>query len=131
MCKLDFTNCMHSTSFKVACKGFCPCPSADKLKQDKKAMWLTQFENKYKSTLDAAKENTKTKPKVIFAPDVAKFKKELFGKNKKVNKPNAMDLSTDKHRQRGYNDVLPEKKEGSLPAGTESTMICTYLFHID
>lgn len=89
-------------------------------------MWLTQFENKYKSTLDAAKENSKTKPKVIFAPDVAKFKKELFGKNKKVNKANVMDLSTDKHRQRGYNDVLPEKKEGSLPAGIDSTIICTY-----
>lgn len=91
-------------------------------------MWLTQFENKYKSTLDAAKENSKTKPKVIFAPDVAKFKKELFGKNKKVNKANVMDLSTDKHRQRGYNDVLPEKKEGSLPAGIESTIIYTYWF---
>lgn len=104
---------MHDTNTQVACKGFCPCPSPAKLKQEKQAMRLSQFESKYKSTVGTAKESFK--PKVIFAPEVAKFKKELFGK-KNEHAP-AVDLSTDKQRQRGYNDVIPEKKETLLRTG--------------
>ena len=117
LCKLDYANCMHDSNTQVACKGFCPCPSATKLKQDKQAMRLSQFENKYKSTLESAKKDASIKPKVIFAPDVAKFKKELFGKKDQEKTAPTMDLSTDKHRQRGYNDVLPEKKEVFLSTG--------------
>ena len=110
---------MHDTLVKVACKGFCPCPTASQLKKEKQAMRLSQFEHKYKSTVESIKEPSAVKPKVIFAPDVAKFKKELFGKKKsKVNDLNSMlDASTDKYRKRGYNDVLIEKKETPVSAG--------------
>lgn len=113
ICKMDYANCMHDTLVKVACKGFCPCPTASQLKKEKQAMRLSQFESKYKSTIEGAKEPSAFKPKVIFAPDVVKFKKELFGKKKsKVNDAASMfDASTDKYRKRGYNDVLIEKKE--------------------
>lgn len=78
-------------------------------------MRLSQLESKYKSTIENIKETVK--PKVIFAPDVAKFKKEFFGKKKtKMNGAN-FDPSTDKYRNRGYNDVLIEKKETPISAG--------------
>ena len=51
------------------------------------------------------------KAKVIFAPDVAKFKMELFG-NKAVKD---VDYSADKHRQKAFNDVLPQKKDIATP----------------
>lgn len=116
---MDYANCMHDTLVKVACKGFCPCPTASQLKKEKQAMWLSQFESKYKSTIEGAKEPSAFKPKVIFAPDVVKFKKELFGKKKsKVNDAASMfDASTDKYRKRGYNDVLIEKKETPISSG--------------
>jgi len=25
LCRLDYHNCIHSTSIRIACKGFCPC----------------------------------------------------------------------------------------------------------
>ena len=119
ICKMDYANCMHDTLVKVACKGFCPCPTASQLKKEKQAMRLSQFESKYKSTIESIKEPSAVKPKVIFAPDVAKFKKELFGKKKsKMNGSNSMlDASTDKYRKRGYNDVLIEKKETPISTG--------------
>lgn len=113
-CKLDYANCMHDSTVKVACKGFCPCPvTAEQRKKEKQAERLSKFESKYKSTIGI---NNLVKPgKVIFAPDVAKFKKELFGNKKKDTESILLDLSTDKHRQRGYNDVLPEKKDSLVP----------------
>lgn len=81
-------------------------------------MRLSQFENKYKATISAAKDGN-AKPKVIFAPDVAKLQKELFGKSKQKSKNLGLDLSLDKQRQRGYNDVLPEKKDVLVPTGID------------
>ncbi len=108
---------MHDTLVKVACKGFCPCPTPAQLKKEKQAMRLSQFESKYKSTIENAKDSS-VKPKVIFAPDVAKFKKELFGKKKsKMGSSSILDPSTDKYRKRGYNDVLIEKKETPISSG--------------
>jgi hypothetical protein len=107
---------MHDSAVKVACKGFCPCPvTVEQRKKEKQAERLSKFESKYKATIGI---NNLVKPgKVIFAPDVAKFKKELFGNKKKDTESIQLDLSTDKHRQRGYNDVLPEKKDSLVPNG--------------
>lgn len=80
-------------------------------------MRLSQFESKYKATIEGAKEPSAVKPKVIFAPDVAKFKKELFGAKKSKESPSVLDPSTDKYRKRGYNDVLIEKKETPISSG--------------
>ena len=70
-------------------------------------MRLSQFEKKYKSTVDG-KKDTAVKPKVIFAPDVAKFKMELFGK--KANSKGGILNSAD-NQKKGFNDVLPRKKD--------------------
>ena len=73
-------------------------------------MRLSQFEKKYKSTIDG-KKDTNLKPKVIFAPDVAKFKMELFGKkaNNMVDVPDLVD-----NQKKGFNDVLPHKKDSPI-----------------
>lgn len=129
---MDYANCMHDTLVKVACKGFCPCPTPAQLKKEKKAMRLSQFESKYKSTIESAKEPSAVKPKVIFAPDVAKFKKELFGKKKsKMGSSSILDPSTDKYRKRGYNDVLIEKKETPISNGTKFFYCSTWLFNLN
>ena len=85
-------------------------------------MRLSQFERKYKATLENVKEPSGlVKPKVIFAPDVAKFKKELFGSKKTLKgSQSVLDPSTDKYRKRGYNDVLIEKKENPISSGNHS-----------
>ena len=104
----------------MACKGFCPCPTTAEVKKEKQAMRLSHFENKYKASVNKAGT---LKPTVIFSPEVAKFKKEIFGKKalKATSKSAAvlMDLSTDKQRQRGYNDVLPEKKDTAPITGDQ------------
>jgi len=108
-CKLEYSNCMHDQDVQVACKGFCPCTSSQwQYKKQKQAMRLSQFEKKYKSTVN---KEVPMKAKVIFAPDVAKFKMELFG-NKAVKD---VDYSADKHRQKAFNDVLPQKKDIATP----------------
>lgn len=107
---------MHDADVKLACKGFCPCPSAAQLKKEKQAMRLAEFESKYRATAEKDASTGGAKPKVIFSPEVAKYKKELFGK-KESKASNNLDLFTDKQRQRGYNDVLPEKKETLAPTG--------------
>ena len=109
-CKLDYTNCMDDSDITVACKGFCPCPSKWQRKKAKHSMRLSQFEKKYKSTIDG-KKDTNLKPKVIFAPDVAKFKMELFGKkaNNMVDVPDLVD-----NQKKGFNDVLPHKKDSPI-----------------
>lgn len=95
-------------------------------------MRLSQFESKYKSTIESAKEPSAVKPKVIFAPDVAKFKKELFGKKKsKMGSSSILDPSTDKYRKRGYNDVLIEKKETPISNGTKFFYCSTWLFNLN
>ena len=125
-CKLDYTNCMQGSDVKVACKGFCPCPTSTDLKKGKQAMRLSQFESKYKTTVNNV---TPLKPKVIFAPDVAKFKLELFGKKSlKDAQAATLDWSIDKQRQRGYNDVHPEKKELPLLNGRHLEKLILSLF---
>lgn len=112
----------------MACKGFCPCPvTPEQRKKEKQTERLSKFENKYKSTIGI---NNLVKPgKVIFAPDVAKFKQELFGNKKKDESTIQLDLSTDKHRQRGYNDVLPDKKDSLVPNGSfQFAFKCFFLF---
>jgi len=116
-CKLDYTNCMDDSDITVACKGFCPCPSKWQRKKAKHSMRLSQFEKKYKSTIDG-KKDTNLKPKVIFAPDVAKFKMELFGKkaNNMVDVPDLVD-----NQKKGFNDVLPHKKDSPINDCSDDT----------
>lgn len=106
---------MHELNVQVACKGFCPCQSKMDAKKEKQTMLLSRFESKYKATVEKA---TTLKPKVIFSPDIAKFKAQMFGK--KTNKDatgRGLDSHNDKQRQRGYNDVLNERKETTTVDG--------------
>ncbi|XP_037890569.1 proteoglycan Cow isoform X2 [Glossina fuscipes] len=53
LCRLDYHNCIHSTSIRIACKGFCPCK--DNI-NEKRLQRLNDRQNvfnaKYKKTIE-------------------------------------------------------------------------------
>ncbi|KAL9892907.1 proteoglycan Cow isoform 4-T7 [Glossina fuscipes fuscipes] len=53
LCRLDYHNCIHSTSIRIACKGFCPCK--DNI-NEKRLQRLNDIQNvfnaKYKKTIE-------------------------------------------------------------------------------
>lgn len=73
LCRLDYHNCIHQTSIRVTCKGFCPCKGISSFtllstafiyvyiftenevhlrKKQRQSERLNTFMNKYKATLD-------------------------------------------------------------------------------
>uniref|UniRef100_B3P7G3 GG12463 n=1 Tax=Drosophila erecta TaxID=7220 RepID=B3P7G3_DROER len=44
LCRLDYHNCIHSTSIRIACKGFCPCKE---IGDGKRLQRLSGYNNKY------------------------------------------------------------------------------------
>ncbi|XP_059219916.1 proteoglycan Cow isoform X2 [Stomoxys calcitrans] len=57
LCRLDYHNCIHATSVRVACKGFCPCK--DNI-NEKRLQRLSERQNafnvKYKKTMEQQQE---------------------------------------------------------------------------
>lgn len=125
LCRLDYHNCIHHTSIKVTCKGFCPCKENEthlrkKLRQSER---LNSFMNKYKSTLDkkgtvgaslSGEKAVQTPPrsdKYTFTPQDFKYdnKHYKYIKYTKYNKDNNLLYAEDKERLRGYNDVIDNK----------------------
>ncbi|XP_032578870.1 proteoglycan Cow isoform X2 [Drosophila sechellia] len=44
LCRLDYHNCIHSTSIRIACKGFCPCKE---IVDGKRLQRISGYNNKY------------------------------------------------------------------------------------
>lgn len=125
LCRLDYHNCIHHTSIRVACKGFCPCKEneAHLRKKQRQSERLNSFMNKYKATLDkkgtvssSLSGDKSIQPmrsdKYTFTPQDFKYdnKHYKYIKYTKYNKDNNNILyAEDKERQRGYNDVLDNK----------------------
>ncbi|XP_066253501.1 proteoglycan Cow [Euwallacea similis] len=124
LCRLDYHNCIHHTTIKVACKGFCPCKGESDSRQRKKQRQserLNNFMNKYKATLDktgaggsisgATPERPIAKKDVYsFVPQDIKYdnKHYKYIKYTKYNKDNYI-YADDKDKLRGYNEVTDEK----------------------
>ncbi|XP_037816058.1 proteoglycan Cow [Lucilia sericata] len=57
LCRLDYHNCIHSTSIRIACKGFCPCK--DNI-NEKRLQRINERQNafnaKYKKTMEQQQE---------------------------------------------------------------------------
>ncbi|XP_058983009.1 proteoglycan Cow isoform X1 [Musca domestica] len=57
LCRLDYHNCIHATSIRIACKGFCPCK--DNI-NEKRLQRLNERQNafnaKYKKTMEQQQE---------------------------------------------------------------------------
>jgi len=58
LCRLDYHNCIHTTSIRVGCKGFCPCKESELhfRKKQKQAERLNNLMNKYKNTIEEEKK---------------------------------------------------------------------------
>ncbi|ENN83214.1 hypothetical protein YQE_00427, partial [Dendroctonus ponderosae] len=55
LCRMYYHNCIHHSTVKVSCKGFCPCKAEPEIKLRKKQRQferLNNFISKYRGTLD-------------------------------------------------------------------------------
>nr|XP_015838869.1 PREDICTED: testican-2 isoform X1 [Tribolium castaneum] len=126
LCRLDYHNCIHHTSIRVTCKGFCPCKEneAHLRKKQRQSERLNSFMNKYKATLDksgtvggsingAKPAQPSSKSDVYtFTPQDFKYENKHYKyiKYTKYNKDNNNILyAEDKDRLRGYNEVTDNK----------------------
>ncbi|KAK9881884.1 hypothetical protein WA026_018078, partial [Henosepilachna vigintioctopunctata] len=126
LCRLDYHNCIHHTTIKLGCKGFCPCKDSDirMRKKQRQSDRLNTFMNKYKATLDksgsasgALDGKSMLSPSKLdvytFTPQDFKYENKHYKyiKYTKYNNKegNSIPYSEDKDRMRGYNDVLDNK----------------------
>lgn len=124
LCRLDYHNCIHHTSMRVGCKGFCPCKAETDIhlrKKQRQQERLNSFMNKYKATLDKSGTTIGTinggKPIVpaaksdvyTFTPQDFKYENKHYKyiKYTKYNKDNNYLYTDDK--QKAYNEVLDNK----------------------
>ncbi|XP_039495787.1 proteoglycan Cow isoform X1 [Drosophila santomea] len=49
LCRLDYHNCIHSTSIRIACKGFCPCKE---IVDGKRLQRISGYNNKYNKKIN-------------------------------------------------------------------------------
>ncbi|CAH1967410.1 unnamed protein product [Acanthoscelides obtectus] len=149
LCRLDYHNCIHHTSIRVVCKGFCPCKdnNDDRIrKKQRQADKLNQFMNKYKATLDktgtglGSSINGVAKPPsrpslaiskadqlYTFTPQDFKYDNKHYKYIKYTKYNNDKELSSnsiysdDKERVRGYNEVLDDDKTSFGGAASASS----------
>lgn len=57
LCRMDYHNCIHRTSVRVGCKGFCPCKDVDNHFKKKQTERMNNFITKYRNTVEHEKEN--------------------------------------------------------------------------
>ncbi|KAK7790865.1 hypothetical protein R5R35_010733 [Gryllus longicercus] len=131
LCRLDYHNCIHHTSVRVGCKGFCPCKDADVhlRKKQRQSERYNNIMNKFKATADREhKQNKSARPpqdKYTFTPEDFKYENKHYKyiKYTKYNKDGfaatSVPFSDDKARQRGYNEVFDTKPAHSTPWSKE------------
>ncbi|XP_055373810.1 proteoglycan Cow [Condylostylus longicornis] len=124
LCRLDYHNCIHSTSIRIACKGFCPCKDNMKLqrlnakqnnvKHNKKLVMREQNNElkdmKYED--DNNQQLNHIDSQITFTPEEIKYDNKHY----KYLKYNSFkkDMQEDKHKSRGYNEVI-DKKSNKIP----------------
>ncbi|XP_044728995.1 proteoglycan Cow [Chrysoperla carnea] len=150
LCRLDYHNCIHHTTVRVNCKGFCPCKDTDihLRKKQRQQERLTNFMNKYKATLDknnnagnkvsqqlqndanTNNNNILDRDRYTFTPEDFKYENKhykyiKYTKYNKESKLNNPTYAEDKERQRGYNDVIDNKmREKPIETRIPATTVC-------
>ncbi|XP_039277860.1 proteoglycan Cow isoform X2 [Nilaparvata lugens] len=122
LCRLDYHNCVHRSSVKVFCKGFCPCKEGDihMRKKQKQAERMNNFMNKYKATMMEQEKNPQAAAdKYTFTPQDFKYENKHYKYIKYTKHDNKISKDTftatnppyyeDKERLRGDNEVLDTK----------------------
>ncbi|XP_036224667.2 proteoglycan Cow isoform X1 [Bactrocera oleae] len=64
LCRLDYHNCIHSTTIRIACKGFCPCKeNMDGKRLQRLSERQSAFNAKYKKTIEQQQQQQQQQQK--------------------------------------------------------------------
>ncbi|XP_059490771.1 proteoglycan Cow [Neocloeon triangulifer] len=116
LCRLDYHNCIHKTSIRVACKGFCPCSKTPedphrKQKEDR----LAAYNAKLKATLKKSNKpmsSSSYSDKYNYIPQDFKYDNKHYKYIKYTKYSNGVTNSpynVDKHRS--HNEVIETKNK--------------------
>lgn len=117
LCRLDYHNCIHSSSIRISCKGFCPCIDNKKLQRITGRQNNILSANKHKKTYDQINLEDDDKneqlnhinSQITFTPEEIKYDNKHY-KYLKYNS-NKKDNQEDKHKSRGYNEVIDKQSK--------------------
>ncbi|CAB3377690.1 Hypothetical predicted protein [Cloeon dipterum] len=113
VCRLDYHNCVHKTSIRVACKGFCPCKPQEEAHHKQKEERLAAYNAKLKATMKKSNKSPSGLPdKYNYIPQDFKYDNKHY-KYIKYSKFSGQSTSSpfaqDKHHS--YNEVLDSKNK--------------------
>ncbi|XP_077295665.1 proteoglycan Cow [Arctopsyche grandis] len=103
LCRLDYHNCIHHTSVKVACKGFCPCKDPEKKYRNKQQKLSADRRAKKQQGNTSHHSHTQ----YSFTPEDFKYDNKHY-KYIKYTKYNNQ-LMQEKARENSFNEVVDSK----------------------
>ncbi|KAL5284119.1 SPOCK3 family protein [Megaselia abdita] len=134
LCRLDYHNCIHTTSIRIACKGFCPCKdSSDSKRLQRVSERQNGFNGKYKKNFEQYKDNSMLKDEsddnnrhfnhinsqFTFTPEDIKYDNKHYKYLKYTAYKKDNQYIDDRRKYRGYNDVEKVPKyPKSLPSNS-------------
>ncbi|XP_011184753.1 proteoglycan Cow isoform X3 [Zeugodacus cucurbitae] len=129
LCRLDYHNCIHSTTIRIACKGFCPCKeNTDGKRLQRLSERQSAFNAKYKKTIEQQQQQQQQQQKQqmqqqLMYKDNSNSNNILGNTNDNLdntlnsNNFNAImddnQYPEDKHKIRGYNEVVEKPQKYS------------------
>lgn len=136
LCRLDYHNCIHSTSIRIACKGFCPCKDpSDGKRLQRVGERQSAFNAKYKKTLEQYKDaNNMLKDEkddnnrhynhinsqFTFTPEEIKYDNKHYKYLKYTAYKKDNQFQEDKHKIRGYNEVVEKPQKYTKTSNTNN-----------
>lgn len=135
LCRLDYHNCIHHSTIRVTCKGFCPCKDNEihLRKKQRQQERLNSFMNKYKATLDKsgtvegsingaklAPPNSKSDV-YTFTPQDFKYENKHYKYIKYTKHNKDLLYAQEKEKQRGHNDVINNSLNDKYNKGAVTT----------
>ncbi|EAA07303.6 AGAP003400-PA [Anopheles gambiae str. PEST] len=108
LCRLEYHNCIHTTEVKVNCMGFCPC-KGKRWQQQQQQQQLKEEKNRHYNHINS--QYTFTPEEIKYDNKHYKYIKYTTYKGKYDGYGSSGSGSTrmtgeDKHKIRGYNEVL-------------------------
>ncbi|XP_067618983.1 proteoglycan Cow isoform X3 [Eurosta solidaginis] len=128
LCRLDYHNCIHSTSIRIACKGFCPCKeNVDGKRLQRLSERQSAFNSKYKKTIEQQQQLQQQQQKQQMQQQLMYNKDNSNNNNIMGNSNDNLDNTLnsnnfnaimddnqypeDKHKIRGYNEVVEKPQK--------------------
>ncbi|EDV54052.2 proteoglycan Cow isoform X2 [Drosophila erecta] len=97
LCRLDYHNCIHSTSIRIACKGFCPCKE---IGDGKRLQRLSGYNNKYNKKISLDQQQQQQQQQQAY--------KDSSNNNIMMNSGNIMGGSNN-----DFNTIMNDKEDNN------------------